>query len=78
MINTDDEVLFEIEGNKIISYTIMADRTGFAVNWMGSKGYGEFSYHIKDNRLDTEIMGREFCVKFMEEIFSNADVEYSD
>ena len=40
-INTDDEVLFEIEGNKIISYTIMADRTGFAVNWMGSKGYCE-------------------------------------
>ncbi len=74
----DDEVLFEIENNKIISYTVMADRYGFAVSWMGSKGYGEFSYNIEKDRLDTELMGREFCVKFMKEIFNNASVEYNE
>ena len=56
----------------------MTDRNGFAVTWSGSKGFGEFYYNSENNTLDTEFMGRGFCIKFMREIFKRCEVDYKE
>jgi hypothetical protein len=77
-LKDDAEILFTIEDNKIVDYTVKANKAGFSIDWIGSKGFGGFYYNIKENKLDTEFMGREFCIKFMREIFNGAEVEYNE
>ena len=73
----DAEILFEIKGNKIIDYGVECFSNGFIVHWTGSKGFGSFTYTDGGN-LDTEFMGREFCWKFIREIFKRCEVEYNE
>lgn len=85
-LKDDVEVLFEIEGNKIVDYDIIPfddeenGVKGFEITWTGSKGCGGFTYYNYGNkeRLNTEFMGKEFCIKFMEEIFKRCEVEYDE
>ena len=78
LIEVDEEdVLFEIEGNKIVDYSVETFSNGFRVYWTGSKGFGSFSYYDK-GKLDTEYMGRDFCIKFIRKIFESCEVEYKE
>ena len=77
-LKDDAEVLFEIEGNKIVDYNVNVSEDCFILDWVGSKGFGSFVYLPKENRLNTEFIGREFCIKFIEEIFNHCDVEYNE
>ena len=87
-LKEDAEILFEIEGNKIVDYDVVpfindvVKAKGFEVKWWGSEGFGSFTYYdyYDDDiqKLDTEFMGKEFCIKFMEEIFNRCEVEYNE
>lgn len=87
-LKEDTKVLFKIEGNKIVDYDVIPfindikKVKGFEISWVGSKGVGSFTYYdyYDDDvqTLDTEFMGKEFCIKFMKEIFNCCEVEYNE
>ena len=84
-LKPDAKVLFEIEDVKIVNYNIKPidndNYKGFQIQWVGDIGFGSFTYY-KDEEgkeyLDTEGMGREWCLEMLKEIFDMCEVEYDD
>jgi hypothetical protein len=79
-LKPDAKVLFKVADCQIVDYNIIPTDYGFIVDWAGDCGFGSFAYYKDETgeHLETECMGRRWCVEMLKQIFDRCKLDHEE